>query len=297
VGTCDPVRGGRALREPRLGKGNRSATLTQEDGKGMKKLTGTIGVAACACAFALTATPALGNGIEFEANRAPTNCSEASPCTTKGRAPEGEFSQVLSFGAFTIKCNAKTSAKLVGEGAIAWEFSPTFATEIKFYKCLTVAKFTGFTGGLRTSFNENKPMKILYHINGFAQIGTGETVTEVEVGGAEASFKISGKICKINWPAQTVPAVAEKKPEEEYSSAVYSNKEVSVTPSKKFETGVQHRLVIANEFKGMKWEYEEGQCVGEGGFEEEAKKTEGRTGKWIGTLEEEVTGGNLGFVE
>lgn len=264
----------------------------------MKTFTRMAGVAAALCAFAVYATPALANGTEFEATRLPTQCEEASPCKTKGRAVGGEFSQVLSFGAFTIKCNAKTQAKVVGEGAIAWEFNPTFATEIKFYKCLTVAKFGNFTGGIPTRFNEGLPMKIVYHINGFAEIGTGETETEVEVGGAEASFKVANKICKINWPAQTVPAAAIKKPEGEYSSAVYSNKEVEVpaTQIKKFPTGFQKRLIIANEFKRMKWSYESGQCTGEGGFEEEAKVQEGVSGHWIGTLEEEVTGGNLGFI-
>jgi hypothetical protein len=253
------------------------------------------GIAAALCALAVFATPAM--AAEFEATRLPAPCSEASPCKTKGISPEGEHSQVLKFGAFEIRCNAKTKANTVGEGAITWEFTPTFATEIKYYKCLTVAKFgDGFVGGLNTTFNEGKPMKILYHINGYAEIGTGETTSEVEVGGGEASFKIAGKLCKIDWPAQTVPAAATKDPEGEYSAAVYSNKEVPVAANraKKFPSGFQKKLVIANEFKRMKWSYEEGQCAGEGGFEEEAKKTEGSGATWTGTLEEEVIGGNLG---
>ena len=47
----------------------------------------------------------------------------------------------------------------------------------------------------------------------------------------------------------------------------------------------------------MEYEFEEGQCVGEGGFEEEAGKTEGKIGKYIGTLREEVKGGNLEIAE
>jgi hypothetical protein len=262
----------------------------------MRKISTTFAVAAAMSAFAVAATPALGNGTEFTASRS-TPITETSPGQTKGRAPEGNFSQVLKFGDFTIKCNATTKAKTIGEGAINWETNSTFATELKFTKCLTVAKFGSFTGGLATRFNEGLAMKIIYHINGFAEIGTGETFTEVEIGGAEASFKISGKICKINWPAQTVPAIAVRKPEEEYSAAVYSNKEVAVpeTQYKKFPSHFQQRLIIANEFKRMKWSYESGQCTGEGGFEEEAKKVEGVSGQWIGTLEEEMTGGNLGF--
>jgi hypothetical protein len=264
----------------------------------MKSFSRTIGIAAAVCAFAVLAPPAFANGSEFEATRLPTQCEEALPCKTKGRAVGGEHSQTLIFGSFVIKCNATTQAKTIGEGVITWEFNPTFATEIKFTKCLTDVKIGGTNYGLSTRFNEGLPMKILYHINGFAEIGTGETTTEVEIGGAEASFKISGKICKINWPAQTIPAAAIKKPEEEYNSAVYSNKEVEVSSLqyKKFPSHFQTRLLIANEFKRMKWSYESGQCVGEGGFEEEAKHVEGNSGNWLGTLEEEITGGNLGFI-
>jgi len=261
----------------------------------MKILYTTMGFVATACACAAFAAPAMA-AEEFVASRAPTECSEATPCKTHGKAPEGEFSQILKFGAFEIRCNAGTHALTVGEGAITWESNSTFATEVKFTRCKTAAKFGSFIGGLATTFNEKKPMKILYHINGFAEFGTGETTTEVEIGGAEASFKISGHICKINWPAQTVPARAEKHPEEEFSAATYSNKEVPVLVSKKFPTGIQQKLLIANELKGMKYSYEEGQCVGEGGFEEGAKITEGKTGKWTGLLEEEVVGGNLGVV-
>jgi hypothetical protein len=92
-----------------------------------------------------------------------------------------------------------------------------------------------------------------------------------------------------------VPAVAEKKPEGEYSAAVYSNLEHPVEISKRFPSGFQKRLVIANEFKGMKYTYEEGQCLGEGGFEEEFKGAEARTGFYKGTFEEWIEGGNLGF--
>jgi len=237
--------------------------------------------------------------IEFKADRLPKPISEEEPGKTKGGSAGAEFSQEFTFGVFKIRCNvAKAYAKTVGEGAITWATSKTFATEIKFSKCLTVAKFGSFTGGLATRFNEGLPMKIVYHINGYAETGVGETETEVELGGAEASFKISGKICKINWPAQTIPAVAEKKPEGEYSSAVYSKIEPEVPESewKKFPSHKQKKLIIANAFKGMSYEYEEGQCMGEGGFEEEVEKSEGKSAKYLGTLQEEVIGGNL-YVE
>jgi hypothetical protein len=262
----------------------------------MKLSSKIIAVAVAACALALTSTTAL--AAEFAASRIPP-ITESEPGQTKGHSIGGEFAQEFVFGPFHIKCDkAKAYAKTVGEGAITWESSQTFATEVKFAKCLTEAHFGAFTAGLATRFNEGKPIKILYHINGYAEFGTGVTESEVQIGSGEANFKISGKICKINWPAQTVPARAENKPEEEFSAAVYSNKEVAVEEKmwKKFPTHFQKRLVITHEFNGMAWEFEEGQCVGEGGFEEEAAKTEGKSGKYKGAIEEELKGGNLSFV-
>ncbi len=244
----------------------------------------------------------------FVASRLPKPLSEAEPGVTNGVGIEGEISgernQFLKFGNFEILCGAKTIAKTPAEGAVTWATSKIFATEVKFTKCLTKAHFGTFIAGLHTSFNVNpetkksEPIKFVYHVNGFAEIGTGETESEVEVGSGAATFSISGKICKISWPAQVVPAAAVKKPEAEYSSAVYSNKFVPVAEraQKNFPpNGEQERLVIANSFKGMKWSYEEGQCLGEGGFEEEAKATEGKGAVYKGTLEEQVVKGNLGF--
>jgi len=246
----------------------------------------------------------------FTASRLPKPLSEAEPGKTKGvgiesEGLEGERNQKIHLGPFEIFCAATARALTIPEGAVSWSTHQTFSTEVKFTKCLTKAKSGTFTFGLQTSFNVNPEtkkaeyLKFVYHVNGFAEIGTGETVSEVEVGSGEANFKISGKVCKINWPAQTVPAGAVKKPEGEFSAAVYSNNFVPVEETtsnlKKFPTLEQQRLIITNEFKGMEWHMEEGQCLGEGGFEEEAKATEGKTGQYFGALEEQVNGGNLGF--
>jgi hypothetical protein len=262
----------------------------------------TIAVSAVVCACAVAATPALAKN--FESSRIPNECSEASPCTTKG-VGIGEVSEKFAertarfkFGGFEILCKkVALKAKTVGEGAITWSTSQTFATEVKFNSCGTVAHFGSNAGELKTGFNGGKPVKFVYHVNGFAEEGSGETTTEVELGGATTTFTIAGKICKIGWPEQTVPAVAEKKPEAEYSSAVYSNTEVPVleTQLKKFPSGFQKRMIIANSFKGMKYVYEEGQCLGEGGFEEEFKGAEAKTGLFEGQFEEQVNGGNLSY--
>jgi hypothetical protein len=267
-----------------------------------------LGLATAVCALCISAAPAAAH--EFTASRLPKPLSETEPGKTKGigigsTELGGETrNQELKFGVFTIICAAQTSGKTISEGAISWSISPIFATEIKFVKCLTKASYGGFIAGTPTNFNVNpetkksEPVKFVYHVNGFAEIGVGEVESEVELGAGNASFSIGGgKVCKINWPRQTMPAQAVPKPEGEYSTAVYSNKEVPVEAKKlkNFPGGFQHRLIIENAFHTMEWSYEEGQCLGEGGFEKEAKKTEAKDGIYKGTLEEEVGGGNLGF--
>jgi hypothetical protein len=220
----------------------------------------------------------------FKATRYPNPVSEAEPAKTVGRGGTQEF----KFGVFTIVCEAAKA-----KGTVNKEEFHDFAIQIKFAKCLTKAKFGVFTGGLKTSFNEGNPISFVYHVGGVAEVGEAPEGTEVKISGGEANFKISGKICKINWPSQTVPAKDTADPEAEASSAVYSNEVFPASRLSKFPSGFQTKLRIANEFKGMAFEYEEGQCVGEGGFEEEAPHTEGKTAKYTGNLLEEVVGGNL----
>jgi hypothetical protein len=259
-----------------------------------------LALAAFGATFAVIVGPAMAR--EFTASRLPHPLSEAEPGTTRGRSiGEGikhpEWAQEFTFGNFKIACKiAAAHAKTIGEGAVTWSTSKTFATEVKFAKCLSENPHAGFIGGSRVNFNGGLPVKFVYHINGFAELGTGETESEVEVSEGSTSFGIAGKECLISWPAQTVPAIAVKKPEGEYSAATYSTTEVEEPESlwKKFPSHFQQRLIIANEFKGMKYVYESGQCIGEGGFEEPAKKTEAKTGKYVGMIEEEVVGGNLG---
>jgi len=261
----------------------------------MRQFRIAIVLAVVASVCATTAATAMGEKV-FRATRLPKPISEVEPGKTTGNGlAEGPRSQAFEFGPFKIACE-----KAHATGIVNKETFKDFAIQIKFGKCLTEANFNGtskFIGGLRTSFNEGKAIGFVYHINKFAEVGEAPEGTEVKISGGEANFKISGKICKINWPSQTVPAKAEKEPEGEFSAAVYSNEEVPNAFPKKFPSGFQTKLLIANEFKGMSYEFEEGQCVGEGGFEEEAKKTEGKTGKYIGTLREEVVGGNLEVAE
>jgi hypothetical protein len=266
-----------------------------------------VALAAAASALGVAAAPAMAH--EFFASRLPKPLSEGAPGKTKGigigstELGGEERNQELAFGAFHIDCAVHTAAQTIGEGAVTWPSSQVFATELTFSKCLTVVNAGLFKAGLPTSFNVNpetkksEPVKFVYHVNGFAELGAGETESEVELGSGSASFKVGGKLCNIEWPAQTVPARALVKPEEQFSAVTYSNREVSVeaTKIKQFPTLVKNRLVITNNFTTMLWSYTEGQCLGEGGFEKGTEKTEAKSGIYRGAIEEELDAGNLGF--
>jgi hypothetical protein len=267
----------------------------------MKGFKLAAGAAALTGAVAVNAAPAV--AAQFTASRVPTPLSEAEPGKTKGSGVGSselggqERNQEFKFGAFRIVCAAKASAKSIAEGAVSWSTSQIFATEVEFTKCLTKATFNGFVSGLSTSFNKGEPIKFVYHVNGFAALGAGLAPAEAEVGSGATMITIANKICKIDWPRQTVPAKAATAPGGEYFAAKFSTTEVPTlaTQLKKFPSGFQKRLLIANEFKGMEWHYEEGKCLGEGGFEEGAEKEEGKSASYKGSLEEEIGGGNLGF--
>ena len=273
----------------------------------MRRLTVVLGLALVCMLCASASAMAFG---EFAASRLPTPCSEEHICTTGGKSIEsegskgelsGEHNQRFRFGPFNIYCAAKAHAKTVSEGAITWELSPVFATEIVFSKCLMSFKLEGFHGGVATKFNVNpetkkvEPIKIVYHNNGAVEFGTGEVEGEAEVAEGAAGFTIGSKICKINWPAQKIPL----KPSEEveYSYAKYSTNETTVEEKykKQFPTLKQKHLIIKSRFTKMVWEDESGQCVGEGGFEEEAKSTEGKNGVYEGAIEYTIPHGNLWF--
>lgn len=275
----------------------------------MRRITMAVALAAAASALCTVAVSAMAR--EFTASRLPKPFSEAEPGKTRGfgigatELGDEVRNQELKFGAFRMFCAVRTNGNTIPEGAISWSTSPIFATEVRFEKCLTKATYGGFTAGTPTSFNVNpetkksEPVKFVYHVNGFLELGSGEVESEVEVGSGTTSFSIAGKICKIVWPRQTVPAKAAVKPEEVFSAVTYSNHEVAVEEKKlkQFPSGFKTKLVIHNNFKTMAWHYEEGQCLGEGGFEEGAKQTEAKTGVYKGLLEEEVGNGNLGFRE
>jgi hypothetical protein len=254
------------------------------------------GLAAAVCVFAVGAAPVMAH--EFIA-------SKTGPTTGKGFeeiivengvAPEFEPARMQEWkiGAFRILCYKATGSGEATEGG-----SETFTTRTTFSKCgwypskSTLHVAAGFS-----------PITIIFHANGYTEaVGNGEgeeyEFKNAEVLETSATIKInSTKLCKIVIPAQTIPVQAIKHPEGEFSAAVYSNSQVPVPDLTRFPSGFMKRIVIANEFKKVKFKYagEETQCTTAPEFEKLAEENGGgANGVYKGSLEERLNGGDLSF--
>jgi len=231
------------------------------------------------CALAVAAVPALATPV-FKAYRVGPAYSVSEPGTTKGVATS---EQEFDFGGLVIKC-----PKAVTKGKVTWSSSKTFATEVTFQACSTIAhEGPGKELLLATKFKT--PVDFVFHANGFAESGTEFGESEVEISGGTAEMKISGvrHKCVLGWPAQTIPVRAINHPEEEFSAVEYPGPNEFPRPFDKtqFPSHFQQRLMIVSELRHLKWEVAEG-C-------ENFEKTEGGVGFYKGSLEDQVVGGNL----
>jgi len=231
----------------------------------MRNVKMTIGAAAAVCAFGVMASPVMAAGFNSTGG------------ATKGSGEEQSF----KLGPFKIKCE-----KAVAHGGAHAGVSKAIVDEVKFSKCATEAKIGLNPIYLKTEFAT--PLDIEYHATGFVQVGS-----ELEGAGSEATLKggtIEVKIgvlgCLIEIPFQTVPTKAEKKPEETFAEAAYENETYEAGSGKNLKTYT--RLVIANTFSGIHFTYGSGQCENFAKVGEELK-----TGKYEGTLTDEIVKGNL----
>jgi hypothetical protein len=248
----------------------------------MRHLKLSLGLAVVACSLAVAATPAL--AFEFKASK---------EGATRGPA---ESTQRLKFGPFKVKC-----LKVSTEGHVAAGTSKTYATSIKFSKCLTTAKIGNHEIFLGTRFLT--PLAIEYHANGFVESGSEleEEEGKAVLKGGTAQLKVNtGKTeeftkseCKVYWPEQTIPFKAAKNPGEEFSAATYSNETREHKLNKaEFPDGLQHFIKIDNAFKGIKTEFEGEPCE-EWGKEEGAESV---GGTYTGSFPQILVGGNLEYL-
>jgi hypothetical protein len=232
------------------------------------------GLAAVVCMLAVTAIPA--SAHQFTAGAV----NKTFPLKTKG---EGLGTQAFKFGKIEVECSVAQD-----KGSIAASPAPLLKVEVSYKECESHTKFFGQESNPKIRFKSK--VEYVYHPNGYAEVGAEGEPESVEVGPGTVEIAIphTGG-CKVLWPKQTVPVKALKKPEEEYSAAVFSNEAVATESMKRFPSGFQQKLVIANEFKGMEFSIEEA------GLCENFEKTEFKGGKYAGKLQVEVSGGNLGF--
>ena len=162
------------------------------------------------------------------------------------------------------------------------------------------------------------PLHLEYHANGSVET---DAEPNVEISKAVEDFKVSGEVCEVVIPAQTLPikAVKQPEPEEPYTAAVFEREteEVIGGPKKKAEfpenpltglsEGEQEYLIIENDFTKIKTTYEANKrCTKPGQSEEERKKleeekkpnpVEEKNGIFKATLNVKMHGGDIGFEE
>ena len=240
----------------------------------MRRFRIMCGLGLAACALAVVAVPA--SAHQFTAS----SLTKAFPLKTKG---VGVGTQAFKFGKIEVECAVATT-----KGTIAESPSPLLKVEATYKECEAHVSFIGEKISPKVRFKSK--VEYVYHPNGYAVLGTGGEPETVEVGPGTVELSIAHTGgCKVLLPKQTVPVKAVSKPNEEYSAAAFTPEEVASTKLKPFPSGFQHRLSITNEFKGMEFGVEEA------GLCEEFSNTEGKGGRYDGTLQVEVPSGNLGF--
>jgi hypothetical protein len=271
----------------------------------MRHIRMACGLAAAVGALCVAAVPALADSKYFVASIPGKTISPEKPAKAEGKTEEP---QVFKFGStsptYIIKCQqspfpenravgktALTKATITEGQSTELEVSTTFQ-KCGRYATMSTQEFTPAT--------IKGKLTVIYHVNGFGEVVGNEGGEELEYGKephvevleTAVSIKVApAKQCTIIVPAQTVPVKAIKKPDEEFSSAVYSNVFVPTT-KKGFGPEGRETLVIANEFKNMKFRFaEETQC----GVDQ--PKEQGTEGSYKGTLNLGIPSGNLGIEE
>lgn len=265
----------------------------------MRHIRVACGVVAAVGAFCVAAVPAFAEE-SFVANIPGKTISPEKPAKATGKSEEP---QVFKFGPkFTFKCqqspfpeNREVGKTVVANATVEHETSSELEVGLKFQKCGRYA--TGMTEEFTPATIKGK-LTVIYHINGFVHLEANEEGEEfeydkgVEVLATALTIKVpAAKQCTIIIPEQTIPLKAVKHPEEQFSAAVYSN-EFTPTGKKGFVNGEKESLIIANEFKKMKYRFaEETQCGVEQPHEE------GTEGSYTGGEELSIATGNLGVTE
>ncbi len=235
----------------------------KENAENMRNLRRTVVAAAAFCSLAVVVTPAMAG--EFVSSGGPS----------KGKGEE----QHINLGPFHITCK-----KLAATGGETTPLSsPTYTTSLNFKECSTEARISGNPIALKTKFVT--PLVVEYHANGFVEVGSElEEGSQATLKGGAIEVKVNYVKCVITIPEQTIPRQAEKKPEGTYTEASYSNESYT------YRKSTFNKLLIANEWTTIAFEYGEGQCS-----EFATSEQEKRAGHYTGEVLEQVPHGNLEY--
>jgi hypothetical protein len=233
----------------------------------MSKTKMLLGLAAAVCTLAVTAVPAMGHAfVASKTGKLVGKGFEEIPRVEKGefREFEPERMQEWHFGSFDVLCYSEST-----KGEMTSTSTEELTLNMKFGACGWYPKPAV---NLHTGASWSKEgITVKFHANGWVE--TLENGEEVEFKGeimpSAAYIKVSGKICKIEILAQTLPVKAIKHPTEEFSEVLYSNFTSPLgKASKEFPNAEQEEILLTNMWKSIKYKYggEGTQCTNpEGG--------------------------------
>jgi hypothetical protein len=262
----------------------------------MSKTRLFIGLAAIVGALAVTAVPAMGHA--FVGSK--TGLLSGKGFEEIAKVEPGEFRefdpermQEWHFGVFDILCYSESS-----KGELTSTSTNVLELTLKFSSCGWYPK-PKVNLHYAASFSK-EGMKVRLFANGFVE--TLENGEEVEFKGevlpGSAYVKVSGKVCKVEIPQQTIPVKAINHPEEEFSEILYSNFTEPIKVSKTFPNGEQERILLTNAWKGIKYHFggEETQCTNPEGFEKQSGEEGGAAGgSYKGQTYVKLGGGNIKY--
>lgn len=234
----------------------------------MRSVRITLGLVAAALMLGVSAVPAMASG-EFTASKLTGKGSAAFPLKLKGKSVGP---QEFIFRKIHIVCQtAKVS------GSVPSSPSKTVTLLVKYKDCTTGPIVIWGNKTYEDPMKFKEKAELIYHYNGFV-----ESEEEVEM---KAKFLK----CEVAWEESVIPERAEERPEAEWSAALYTNESLETEDLRHFPSGVQNKLLITNEFKGLEWA-EEGGGLCE---DQDIELKEGENGKYIGKLLVEVPNGNI----
>jgi hypothetical protein len=190
-------------------------------------------------------------------------------------------SETFTLKPFTVTCEKARSIK--GGPALSFP-SKTLTTTVKFSECEAEATVDKAEYELKAKFLT--PVTFNFHANGAVEMGSGGTVKEGKLEGATAiEIALSGVFkCTIDVEPGIYPIQEVNKPEAEFGSAKYTNKEETIVKGKK--SVLLKTLGITTALEKVPYELE-------GEFCEALPKTEFTNGQFEGSLVAEIKKGDI----